>query len=422
MPGVPTGLEGRNFTRVADWSREELQTLLDLADELKSERARRPELRVLPGRTIGLIFHKPSTRTRVAFEVGIAELGGMALFLPAGELQLARGESYRDTALVLSRFLSALMIRTFEQDEVDEFAEHASIPVINGLTDRAHPLQALADAMTMRERFGSLEGIRIAYVGDGNNVCHSLMRLAARFGMHFVAATPTGYEPDADIVAASIEMRRSTGGSVRLTSDARDAARAAQVVYTDVWTSMGQDGESEQRVRDLEPFRIDDDLLALADRDGVAMHCLPRPRRRGDHRRRPVRAALHRLGAGGEPPPHAEGADGARHPMTFDDHVRAALDELPPDLATALKNVAVVVEDENPDDPDLLGLYHGVPLPERGDMAGVLPDKISIYRIPLEESFPDPGELRDEIRITVLHELAHYFGLDEDRIADLGYE
>ena len=196
MPGVPTELKGRSFTRVASWSRSELETLLDLADELKAERARRPELRVLPGRTIGLIFHKPSTRTRVAFEVGIAELGGMALFLPAAELQLARGESYRDTALVLSRFLSALMIRTFEQDEVEEFAEHASIPVINGLTDLAHPLQALADAMTLRERFGTLAGLRVAYVGDGNNVCHSLLRIAGRFGMSFVAATPPGYEPD----------------------------------------------------------------------------------------------------------------------------------------------------------------------------------------------------------------------------------
>jgi ornithine carbamoyltransferase len=275
MPGVPTGLKGRNFTRVADWSREELQTLLDLADELKAERARRPELRVLPGRTIGLIFHKPSTRTRVGFEVGIAELGGMALFLPAAELQLARGESYRDTALVLSRFLSALMIRTFEQDEVDEFAKHASIPVINGLTDRAHPLQALADAMTMRERFGSLDGLHIAYVGDGNNVCHSLMRIAARFGMHFVAATPTGYEPDADIVAAASEDATAMGGSVSLTSDARAAARDAQAVYTDVWTSMGQDEQVAQRVRDLGPYRIDDELLALVDRDGIAMHCLP---------------------------------------------------------------------------------------------------------------------------------------------------
>ena len=189
---MPNELKGRNFTSIASWSRDELATLLDLADELKAERARRRELRLLPGRTIGLIFHKPSTRTRVAFEVGIAELGGMALFLPAAELQLARGESYRDTALVLSRFLSALMIRTFAQEEVETFAEHASIPVINGLTDASHPLQALADAMTLRERFGSLAGIRLTYVGDGNNVCHSLMRIAARFGMHFVAATTRG--------------------------------------------------------------------------------------------------------------------------------------------------------------------------------------------------------------------------------------
>jgi ornithine carbamoyltransferase len=275
MAGVPTTLKGRNFTRVADWTQEELETLLDLADELKAERARRPELRVLPGRTIGLIFHKPSTRTRVAFEVGIAELGGMALFLPAAELQLARGESYRDTALVLSRFLSALMIRTFDQAEVDEFAEHASIPVINGLTDQAHPLQALADAMTLRERFGALAGLRLAYVGDGNNVCHSLMRIASRFGMHFAAATPLGYEPDADIVGAATGDAAATGGSVRVTDDAHAAVRGAQAVYTDVWTSMGHDAQSEQRVRDLEPFRVDEVLLAAADPEAVALHCLP---------------------------------------------------------------------------------------------------------------------------------------------------
>ena len=226
LAGVPNDLKGRSFTRVADWSRDELQTLLDLADELKAERARRPELRVLPGRTIGLIFHKPSTRTRVAFEVGIAELGGMALFLPAAELQLARGESYRDTALVLSRFLSALMIRTFDQAEVEEFAEHASIPVINGLTDDTHPLQALADAMTLRERFGQLAGLRIAYVGDGNNVCHSLMRIAARLGMDFVAATPAGYEPRADFVAAAAEDARANGGTVTVVTDPHEAAKA----------------------------------------------------------------------------------------------------------------------------------------------------------------------------------------------------
>jgi ornithine carbamoyltransferase len=271
MAGVPQQLKGRSFTRIAAWSRDELATLLELADELKAERARRRELRILPGRTIGLIFHKPSTRTRVAFEVGIAELGGMALFLPAAELQLARGESYRDTALVLSRFLSALMIRTYEQDEVEEFAEHASIPVINGLTDLAHPLQALADAMTLRERFGKLEGLRLAYVGDGNNVCHSLMRLASRVGMDFVAATPPGYEPDQDLVASCV----AEGGSVELTTDPRAAGEGAHAIYTDVWTSMGQDDERARRRQDLEPYRVDEALLALAEPDGVAMHCLP---------------------------------------------------------------------------------------------------------------------------------------------------
>jgi ornithine carbamoyltransferase len=275
MPGVPQDLKGRSFTHVAAWSRDELEMLLDLADELKAERARRPELRLLPGRTIGLIFHKPSTRTRVAFEVGIAELGGMALFLPAAELQLARGESYRDTALVLSRFLSALMIRTFEQEEVEEFAEHASIPVINGLTDESHPLQALADAMTLRERFGTLAGIRLAYVGDGNNVCHSLMRIAGRFGMEFVAATPAGYEPDPDFVATAAEDARSNGSSVEIVTDPTEAVRGAHAIYTDVWTSMGAEDDREQRLRALQPYRVDNTLLALADAEGVAMHCRP---------------------------------------------------------------------------------------------------------------------------------------------------
>jgi ornithine carbamoyltransferase len=275
MPGVPTTLKGRSFTRIACWSREELMVVLDLADELKTERARRPELRLLPGRTIGLVFHKPSTRTRVAFEVGIAELGGMALFLPAAELQLARGESYRDTAVVLSRYLSALMIRTYDQAEVEEFAEHASIPVINGLTDDAHPLQALADAMTLRERFGQLAGLRIAYVGDGNNVCHSLMRIAARLGIDFVAATPTGYAPRPELTAAAAADARSNGATLSVVSDPREAARGAHAIYTDVWVSMGSEAGRDRRLRDLEPYRIDSALLALADDDAVAMHCLP---------------------------------------------------------------------------------------------------------------------------------------------------
>ena len=272
---MPNELKGRNFTSIASWSRDELATLLDLAEELKAERARRRELRLLPGRTIGLIFHKPSTRTRVAFEVGIAELGGMALFLPAAELQLARGESYRDTALVLSRFLSALMIRTFAQEEVETFAEHASIPVINGLTDASHPLQALADAMTLRERFGSLAGIRLTYVGDGNNVCHSLMRIAARFGMHFVAATPRGYEPNFEYVAAAGDDAAANGGSVEVVADPLAAVSGAHALYTDVWTSMGDEADRERRARDLEPYRIDGRLVDAADDEAVVLHCLP---------------------------------------------------------------------------------------------------------------------------------------------------
>jgi ornithine carbamoyltransferase len=167
------------------------------------------------------------------------------------------------------------MIRTFDQAEVEEFAEHASIPVINGLTDESHPLQALADAMTLRERFGTLERIRLAYVGDGNNVCHSLMRIAGRFGMEFVAATPTGYEPNAEFVAAAADDARSNRGSIELVTDPREAVRGAHAVYTDVWTSMGHDEDREQRLRALEPYRVDAGLLALADPDAIAMHCLP---------------------------------------------------------------------------------------------------------------------------------------------------
>ena len=275
MAGIPQTLKGRSYTRVGAWTREELELALDLADELKQERARRRELRVLPGRTLGLIFRKPSTRTRVSSEVGIAELGGMALYVPAADLQLARGESTRDTALVLSRFLSGLMLRTYEQAEVEEFAEHASIPVINGLTDEAHPLQALADAMTIRERFGRLQGVRVAYLGDGNNVCHSLLRIAGRFGMELVAASPAGYEPEAAVVAASAADAERHGGSIEVTDDPLAAAAGAHVLYTDVWTSMGQEEEREARLRDLAPYRLDEGKLELADREAVVLHCLP---------------------------------------------------------------------------------------------------------------------------------------------------
>ena len=275
MAGIPDTLKGRSFTRVADWSPEELRLALDLADELKVERARRKELRILPGRTVGLIFRKPSTRTRISSEVGIAELGGMALYVPSADLQLSRGETARDTAIVLSRFLSAIVIRTFDQAEVDEFAEHATIPIVNGLTDFAHPLQALADAMTIRERFGTLDGVRVAYLGDGNNVLHSLMRIAARSGAHIVAACPEGYHPDPAEVTSCAEDAAASGGRITVVTDPREALDGANVLYTDVWTSMGQEDEHERRLRDLAPYRLDGEKLALAGPDAVAMHCLP---------------------------------------------------------------------------------------------------------------------------------------------------
>jgi ornithine carbamoyltransferase len=271
MVAVADSLKGRSFTRVADWSREELLEVLDLADELKRLQQAREEHHLLPGRTLGMIFQKPSTRTRVSFEVGIYQLGGIGLYLSTGDLQLGRGETIKDTAHVLSRYLDAIMIRTFAQADVEALAEHASIPVINGLTDAAHPCQALADVMTIRERFGRLEGLRIAYLGDGNNVCASLMVACAKLGMDFVAATPPGYRPDDQ----AVQIARETGGSVELTDDPRAAAERADVLYTDVWTSMGQDEERERRLKDLVGYGIDADLVSLAGDDAVVLHCLP---------------------------------------------------------------------------------------------------------------------------------------------------
>jgi len=272
---VAQNLKGRDFTRIGTWNSEELRTALDLADELKKLRQQREPHELLPGRTLGMIFQKPSTRTRVSFEVGIAELGGRGLFLSAGDLQLGRGETIRDTATVLSRYLDAIMIRTFEQDDVEQLAESADIPVINGLTDYAHPCQALADLMTIRERLGRLSGVRLAYLGDGNNVCISLMVGAARFGMRFVAATPQGYEPDETAVSAARRAAVQMGGTVELVRDPADAVREAEVVYTDVWTSMGQEEESERRRKDLASYQINDELLSQASADAIVLHCLP---------------------------------------------------------------------------------------------------------------------------------------------------
>jgi ornithine carbamoyltransferase len=222
-----------------------------------------------------MIFQKPSTRTRVSFEAGMFQLGGTALYLAAGDLQLGRGETVKDTAHVLSRYLDCIMIRTFAQADVDELADHADVPVINGLTDEFHPCQALADVMTIRERLGGFEGVRVAYLGDGNNVCHSLMVACAKLGMDFVAATPAGYEPADGVVGWARAAAEVSGGSVELLQDAGAAAEGADVLYTDVWTSMGQDEERERRLRDLADYRIDEGRVALASQRAIVLHCLP---------------------------------------------------------------------------------------------------------------------------------------------------
>ena len=268
-------LKGRDFLRVNDWSPKELRSVLDLADRLKAEHAQGILHRPLEGRIVGMIFNKPSTRTRVSFGAGIAQLGASALPLSEAELQLSRGEPLADTARVLSRYLDAIVIRTFSQAEVNELAAHADIPVVNGLTDDFHPCQALADVMTIRERFGTLEGVRVAYLGDGNNVCHSLMVACAKLGARFVAATPPGYEPSKLVAGWAQEAAEASGGSVELLGDPRAAATGADVLYTDVWTSMGQEAERDQRLREFAPYQVNDQLLKKAPKRAKVFHCLP---------------------------------------------------------------------------------------------------------------------------------------------------
>jgi ornithine carbamoyltransferase len=272
---LPQHLKGRHFTRVNDWSHDELRDSLDLADALKQAQHAREEHRLLPGRSLAMIFEKPSARTRVSFAVGMAQLGGSVVDLRDSDIRLGERETIRDIAHALSRYVDAIMIRTFDQARVDELAEHASVPVINGLTDETHPCQALADLMTIRERFGRLSGVRLAYFGDGNNVCRSLMRGASKFGMRFTAATPKGYEPRAQSVEETRRVAIQQGGTVELTHDAREAAHGAQVLYTDVWTSMGQEDERARRLHDLQGFGIGAELLKRAADDAIVMHCLP---------------------------------------------------------------------------------------------------------------------------------------------------
>ncbi|HYI36815.1 MAG TPA: ornithine carbamoyltransferase [Thermoleophilaceae bacterium] len=260
----------RHFLTGEEVTAEELAALLDRALELKADRGASD---ALARRSVALIFEQPSTRTRVSFEVGVSEMGGYPLVLREGEMQMSRGESIHDTAQVLSRFVSAIGVRTVPHADVAGLAEAATVPVFNMLTGGHHPCQALADLLTLRERFGQLDGLKLAYVGDGNNVAHSLMVLGAKAGLEVAVATPAELAPDP--LVAQVAGAQATGsGSVLLTQDPATAVAGAAAVYADVWVSMG-DQDADERRRLLEPYRLDDALLAGAREDAIALHCLP---------------------------------------------------------------------------------------------------------------------------------------------------
>lgn len=268
-------LQGRDFLSIHDWSREELTEALDLAEWLKDRLKAGIRDEPLKGKSLGMYFAKASTRTRISFEVGVKQLGGQALFLSAADLQLRRGESIADTARVMSRYLDGIMIRTFSHQDVVELAHWAEIPVINGLTDEEHPCQVMADLLTIRERFGTLGGLKMAYVGDGNNMAHSLMDGGAKFGMDVVIGSPPGYRPDPERVARAQAVASRYGGSVQVVTDPAEAVAGAHVVYTDVWASMGQEQEAAQRLIAFQGYQINTGLMSLADPAAIFLHCLP---------------------------------------------------------------------------------------------------------------------------------------------------
>lgn len=261
----------KHLLKMLDLSKEEIIDILNLADQLKYELKHNIAHRHLQGKTLGMIFQKSSTRTRVSFETGMFQLGGQALFLSSRDLQIGRGEPVQDTARVLSRYLDGIMIRTFEQKEVEDLAEYGSIPIINGLTDFCHPCQVLADLMTIREHKGRFEGLKMCYIGDGNNMANSLIVGGLKVGMEVAVACPAGYEPDASVLEFA-----NQNGKFTFTNDVKVAAENADVIFTDVWASMGQEGEAEQRRQAFEGvYQVNRDLLSVAKPDVMIQHCLP---------------------------------------------------------------------------------------------------------------------------------------------------
>ena len=261
----------KHLLKMLDLSKEEIIDILNLADQLKYEQKNGIAHRHLEGKTLGMIFQKSSTRTRVSFETGMYQLGGQALFLSNRDLQIGRGEPVQDTARVLSRYLDGIMIRTFEQKEVEDLAEYGSIPIINGLTDFCHPCQVLADLMTIREHKGRFEGLKMCYIGDGNNMANSLIVGGLKVGMDVAIACPADYQPDEKV----LEFVKEYGDKFTMTTDVLEAAKDADVLFTDVWASMGQEGEAEKRKLAFAGYQINDEVMAVAHADAMVQHCLP---------------------------------------------------------------------------------------------------------------------------------------------------
>ncbi len=272
---MAVNLKGKDIISIHDLSREEVNQILDTAHILKMKHKIGEIYQPLRGKSLGMIFQKASTRTRISFEVAMWQLGGYALFLSAADLQLKRGETIADTARVLSRYLDGIMIRTYSHQEVLELAEHSTVPVINGLTDLLHPCQVLSDLFTIKEKLGRLQGVNLAYIGDGNNMAHSLMFGGAKVGMHVTICSPSGFEPDPEITALAREDGAKSGAAINLVADPVAAVKGADIIYTDVWASMGKEEEHQQRVEAFARYQVNSALLKEAKADALVMHCLP---------------------------------------------------------------------------------------------------------------------------------------------------
>ncbi|WP_017211163.1 ornithine carbamoyltransferase [Clostridium beijerinckii] len=265
----------KDLLKMDDLSKEEILDILNLADQLKYEQKHGIEHHHLKGKSLGMIFEKSSTRTRVSFETGMYQLGGNSLFLTDRDMQIGRGEPIEDTARVLSRFIQGIMIRTFSQDEVEKLAKYASIPVINGLTDEEHPCQVLADLMTIRENKNILEGLKVAFIGDGNNMANSLMIGCLKVGMNFAVASPDNYTASKKYLNRAKEIAEKEGVTFTITTSPLEAAKNADVIITDVWASMGREGEANERIKAFEGFQVNKDLMTIADKNAMVLHCLP---------------------------------------------------------------------------------------------------------------------------------------------------